>query len=103
MLKLATIAVLCCLAGPLIGQAPFPLSSPVSWPTGSIAMATDRTSVGDLNGDGRDDLAGVSGGLSVMCTSPGGGYAPPTAVGPPIAGGGSIATNAISDLNNDGL
>ncbi len=84
-----------------IGQLPFPLSNPTT--VGPPGPCATRSSVGDLNGDGRDDFVGGGAGLSVMCSLAGGGYGPPVPFGPTITAGASVNVHAVADMNVDGI
>lgn len=74
-----------------------PANYPLPWGNGSVTAFT-AVAAGDLNGDGRPDLAVASGGELFVLVKTATGFAAPQAYA--VAG---VATSvAIGDLNNDG-
>jgi hypothetical protein len=86
------------LAAAPAASASFSLGSPTSYGVGEFPQSV---AIGDLNADGRPDLAAanwLSGGVSVLLANPGGGFAPAVTY-PAGRGPDSVA---VGDLNADG-
>ena len=84
-MRTLVLLALACLAELGFSQAaPFPLSAPVVGTASSMGLQASGRFY-DVNGDGKDDIAGLMNqtalgfaSVAMMCSVPGGGYGAPT-------------------------
>jgi hypothetical protein len=86
------------------GQGGFTAATGSPFTVGSGADSLVVAAVGDFNGDGKQDLAGInsaSNDLTVLLGNGSGGFTP--AIGSPLAAGSSPQAVVVGDFNGDGI